>query len=74
MWFYPFCPKSDFFDLYKLFESMIDKQFQDKIKVVQTDGEEEFVSNKLKNYLANYSNFLAHILLTSLDWLKEKII
>lgn len=37
-WFYLLTNKSDFFTTFLVFEKLIERQFSEKIKCVQTDG------------------------------------
>lgn len=50
-WFYPLKFKSDFFGVFKQFQSLVENQFNKKIKVFQSDGGGEFTSNQFKTHL-----------------------
>lgn len=52
MWFYPFWLKPDVLVMFKYFTSLIEKQFNQRIKIFFTDGGGEFIA--LASFLATY--------------------
>ncbi|CAA7040242.1 unnamed protein product [Microthlaspi erraticum] len=52
-WFYPLKTKSAFTSVFISFQKMVENQFEDKIKVFQSDGGGEFMSLEFKKYLVD---------------------
>lgn len=57
-WFYPLRSKSEFFDIFLLFQKRVENQFDKRIKVFQSDGGGEFTSNRLQKHFQD--NGIAH--------------
>ena len=53
-WFYPLRNKSDFESVFISFQKMVENQLNTKIKVFQSDGGGEFVSNSLKAHFSKH--------------------
>ncbi|AAD21687.1 Strong similarity to gi/3600044 T12H20.12 protease homolog from Arabidopsis thaliana BAC gb/AF080119 and is a member of the reverse transcriptase family PF/00078 [Arabidopsis thaliana] len=53
-WFYPLHNKSEFLSVFISFQKLVENQLNTKIKVFQSDGGGEFVSNKLKTHLSEH--------------------
>ncbi|KAG7594152.1 Reverse transcriptase RNA-dependent DNA polymerase [Arabidopsis thaliana x Arabidopsis arenosa] len=51
-WFYPLKNKSDFYSVFLLFQTFVENQLNQKIKMFQWDGGGEFVSNQFVAHLA----------------------
>lgn len=52
-WLFPLKCKSDFFQVFVNFQKQVQKQYNTKIKVFQSDGGGEFTSHLLRNHLAS---------------------
>ncbi|CAA7031737.1 unnamed protein product [Microthlaspi erraticum] len=52
-WFYPLKNKSEFCSVFIAFQKLVENQFESKIKVFQSDGGGEFISNKFKSHLVS---------------------
>ncbi|CAA7061321.1 unnamed protein product [Microthlaspi erraticum] len=52
-WFYPMKTKSEFYSVFIAFQKLVKNQMGSKIKVFQSDGGGEFISNKFKSHLGN---------------------
>ena len=50
-WFYPLKHKSEFYSVFLRFKTLVENQFEKKIKQFQCDGGGEFVSNMFVNHL-----------------------
>ncbi|KAG7578201.1 Integrase catalytic core [Arabidopsis thaliana x Arabidopsis arenosa] len=53
-WFYPLKSKSEFVSVFISFQKLVENQLNTKIKVFQSDGGGEFVSNKLKEHFSQH--------------------
>jgi len=51
-WLYPLRNKSDFYTCFLKFQAFVEKHFDRKIKIFQSDGGGEFTSNEFMNHLA----------------------
>jgi hypothetical protein len=51
-WLYPLKKKSDFYNCFLKFQAFVEKHFDRKIKIFQSDGGGEFTSNAFMNHLA----------------------
>ncbi|KAG7599793.1 Retrotransposon Copia-like N-terminal [Arabidopsis suecica] len=49
-WFYPLKLKSDVFSIFKSFQSLVENQFNQKIKIFQSDGGGEFVNKHMQSH------------------------
>lgn len=52
-WFYPMKSKSDVFSIFKAFQLQVETQYEQKIKIFQSDGGGEFVNQHLAQHFAN---------------------
>lgn len=46
--------KSDLFQVFTVFKTLVETQFEGKIKVFQSDGGGEFVNNQMKQFLQEH--------------------
>lgn len=59
-WFYPLLRKSDFFQCFLNFQALVEKQFDKKIKIFQSDGGGKYLDGKFQTYLTRHG-ILHHI-------------
>lgn len=52
-WLHPMRNKSDFFDIFLIFQKQVENQFDSRIKIFQCDGVGEFTSHKFQSHLHN---------------------
>ena len=53
-WIFPLKSKSDFCDVFMVFQKQVENQFSKKIKVFQSDGGGEFISTRFKTHLQGH--------------------
>ena len=53
-WFYPMRQKSDFLQIFTMWQSLVEKQLNHKILMFQSDGGGEFTSNKFVAHLSSH--------------------
>ena len=53
-WFYPMRQKSDFLQIFKIWQTLVEKQLDKKIVMFQCDGGGEFVSNSFVAHLSSH--------------------
>ena len=51
-WFYPMKSKSDVFSIFKIFQQQVETQYDQKIKVFQSDGGGEFVNKQMAQHFS----------------------
>ena len=47
---YPIKKKSDVFDTFQIWKTLVEKQCESKLKVLRSDGGGEYMSNEFKSY------------------------
>ncbi|KAF8394586.1 hypothetical protein HHK36_020800 [Tetracentron sinense] len=53
-WIFPLAFKSQVYDVFVRFKSLVETMFDRKIKSLQTDGGGEYMSTRFRDFLANY--------------------
>jgi hypothetical protein len=59
IWFYPIAVKSDVFNVFQQFQVLVERQFSQKIKTVQTDWGDEYC--KLNSFFQNHRYSPSHM-------------